>query len=496
MPSPGGGTNPDHYVYVSNKFQIKPGAKITNELFVGPGLGVGLQGGVFLLQDAQGRPDPNKVLKATFKLSLGGIAGMTHMEREWAVGRRLAPIEKPDKGIPGFMATGAAVVTRSHVFRGFILERIHGQNSDKRIGKATFHDITYVRQLLFSTFKALHAAQRQLAFHHADLRLANIMELDPSKTPPASPITAPASLRRPTDSNIASRISANSTASPPVFHHSKSDSAQDTALPFSADLTSDPNLIASVSQGPAAEQEQGHWSQAQQDQIIHQFRIIDYGLADFKELFGAGYVRSNNSHRHKRKASMYRGTSLGKMAVPVTDDDQAEATGATEEGYMRAARPIGCVAFLPHPSNLLPQIAPIERIYRYFWKRKGDVYALLWDLQRFLDGRVWPLEDELEVRLMIDLIRHVTGVRLKAYFVPLSADQDQDGSKALKLQRKGISCCGAFKRNDGFLHILRIRSIRLRSWFKPHNPGLTAAEALTSPFFTYQYDEDFTPTIY
>ena len=30
-------------------------------------------------------------------------------------------------------------------------------------------------------------------------------------------------------------------------------------------------------------------------------------------------------------------------------------------------------------------------------------------LNRFLDGRVWPLEDELEVRLMIDLIRHVTG---------------------------------------------------------------------------------------
>lgn len=238
---------------------------------------------------------------------------------------------------------------------GFILERIHGQNSDKRIGKATFHDITYVRQLLFSTFKALHAAQRQLAFHHADLRLANIMEMDPSKTPPASPITAPASLRRLNDSNSTTRISANSTASPPVFHHSKSDSAQDTALPFSAELTSDPNLIASISQSPA-QQQQGHWSQAQQDQIIHQFRIIDYGLAEFKELFGAGYVRSNNSHRHKRKASMYRGTSLGKMAVPVTDDDQAEATGATEEGYMRAARPIGCVAFLPHPSNLLPQV--------------------------------------------------------------------------------------------------------------------------------------------
>jgi len=173
-------------------------------------------------------------------------------------------------------------------------------------------------------------------------------------------------LRRPTDSNFTSRISANSTASPPVFHHSKSDSAQDTALPFTADLTADPNLIASVSQSPAQQQQgQGHCSQAQQDQIIHQFRIIDYGLADFKELFGAGYVRSNNSHRHERKASMYRGTSLGKMAVPVTDDDQAEATGATEEGYMRAARPIGCVAFLPHPSNLLPQVLNAQLLATY-----------------------------------------------------------------------------------------------------------------------------------
>lgn len=33
----------------------------------------------------------------------------------------------------------------------------------------------------------------------------------------------------------------------------------------------------------------------------------------------------------------------------------------------------------------------------------------VWCGARFLDGRVWPLEDELEVRLMIDLIRHVTG---------------------------------------------------------------------------------------
>lgn len=482
MQSPRYAVNPDHYIYVSNKFQIKPGAKINDNLFVGPGLGVGLQGGVFLLQDAQGRPDPNKVLKATFKLSLGGIAGMTHMEREWAVGRRLAPLEKADKGIPGFMATGAALVTRSNVFKGFILERIHGHNSDKRIGKPTFHDITYVRQLLFSTFKALHAAQRQLAFHHADLRLANIMEVSPSVS------AAPVNSRRMTNPMSSNNIGVQAG----TFHHAKSDSAQDTAMPSTADLTSNPSAIPSVSHQQPHSPNQ--WEQTQHDQIMHHFKIIDYGLADFKELFGAGYVRSDNGHRHKRKVNLYRGSSLGKMAVPVTNDEEAAETAPAADGYMRAARPVGCVAFLPHPSNLLPQIAPIEKIYRYFWKRKGDVYALLWDLQRFLDGRVWPLEDELEVRLMIDLIRHVTGVKLKAYFVPLSMEQDKDGQKSLKLQHQ-FSWCGTFRRNDGALHVLRIRSIRLRSWFKPHNPGLTAAEALTSPFFTYHYDTDFTPHI-
>ena len=43
MPTPVGGVNPDQYIYVPSKFQVKPGAKIRNDLFVGPGLGVGLQ---------------------------------------------------------------------------------------------------------------------------------------------------------------------------------------------------------------------------------------------------------------------------------------------------------------------------------------------------------------------------------------------------------------------------------------------------------------------
>lgn len=43
---------------------------------------------------------------------------MTHMEREWQVGRTLSVLENQSKGVPGFMSTGSAVVTKSGVFRG------------------------------------------------------------------------------------------------------------------------------------------------------------------------------------------------------------------------------------------------------------------------------------------------------------------------------------------------------------------------------------------
>lgn len=65
------------------------------------------------------------------------------------------------------------------LFAAMILERIVGRDITKPIGKTDFHDVHYLRQMLFCTFKAMHQAQRKLAFHHADLRLANIMELLP-----------------------------------------------------------------------------------------------------------------------------------------------------------------------------------------------------------------------------------------------------------------------------------------------------------------------------
>ena len=40
---------------------------------------------------------------------------------------------------------------------------------------------------------------------------------------------------------------------------------------------------------------------------------------------------------------------------------------------------------------------------------QGDVYHLVFELGEWLDGRVWPSEDELDVLRMVDLIEHLTG---------------------------------------------------------------------------------------
>ena len=83
-----------------------------------------------------------------------------------------------------------------------ILERLDGKDTAKLIEKPSFHDIHYVREMLFSVFCALDVSQKQLGFHHSDLRLANIMDIGPeapgigagmSKARGQQPLTFPAS---------------------------------------------------------------------------------------------------------------------------------------------------------------------------------------------------------------------------------------------------------------------------------------------------------------
>ena len=83
-----------------------------------------------------------------------------------------------------------------------ILERLDGKDTAKLIEKPSFHDIHYVREMLFSVFCALDVSQKQLGFHHSDLGLANIMDIGPeapglgaglSKARGQQPLTFPAS---------------------------------------------------------------------------------------------------------------------------------------------------------------------------------------------------------------------------------------------------------------------------------------------------------------
>lgn len=87
-----------------------------------------------------------------------------------------------------------------------ILERLDGKDTAKLIEKPSFHDIHYVREMLFSVFCALDVSQKQLGFHHSDLRLANIMDIGPeppnvgagpSKARGQQPLTFPLSTAAP-----------------------------------------------------------------------------------------------------------------------------------------------------------------------------------------------------------------------------------------------------------------------------------------------------------
>ncbi|KAA6416582.1 MAG: hypothetical protein FRX49_13443 [Trebouxia sp. A1-2] len=376
------------FIYVSDDFKVQTGAKLTENLFVGKPLGCGLQGGVFLLQDAEGRTDPNHVLKVVFKFGIGGLFGMTNLEREWRVGRQLALLTEPGAALPGFMGTGAAMV----------LERIIGRDVARPVSDVDFNNVHYLRQMLYCVFKALHKAQRKLAFHHADLRLPNIMELFPSANNDNQPTVS-----TPRSGTIQSASLYDSQHVSGVLDHLAASALNDIRTRPSTHAPADVSTAASV----AAFQQQSSRILARPSPYMRDlagletselraahFKIIDFGLADFRETFGAGYI----------------------------------------------------------------------------------------------DGRVWPKEDELEVRLMMDLIHHVTGVRVTAWFAP--PDKQPENGNLTFRDRIRFSMYGFWYRNEGLLHGLRIQSLRVRSFLSPANPGITAAEALTAPFFTFDQGDE------
>ena len=200
-----------------------------------------------------------------------------------------------------------------------------GRDVTNPIGAKGFHDVHYLRQMLFCVFKSLHHAQRKLAFHHADLRLANIMELMPPKDDlsqvSAAAATGSARIQDTSshDASFASQGQLDLPAQPaqmplaesatqPYLQayqptpgpHQTAPEAAGTQQPDASRVlqptvslqqksmlsdTIEPNEL------PHMQEKSGNGGRKNSNKSFDTpFKIIDFGLADFRETFGAGYV--------------------------------------------------------------------------------------------------------------------------------------------------------------------------------------------------------------
>ncbi|KAL3152933.1 hypothetical protein ABBQ38_012235 [Trebouxia sp. C0009 RCD-2024] len=99
----------------------------------------------------------------------------------------------------------------------------------------------------------------------------------------------------------------------------------------------------------------------------------------------------------------------------------------------------------------LPKAPGLEKSYRKWWENKGDVWRLLQDIAVTVDGRTWPAKDEAQVRMLIGLIRKVTGVTISAFF-------KAKGTYKYSGQKMEMP----WHSNSGFGH--QIRKYRMRVW--------------------------------
>ncbi|KAL4423056.1 hypothetical protein ABPG77_005861 [Micractinium sp. CCAP 211/92] len=168
------------------KWSLKEGAPLWGGVKLGKMLGAGVQAKVFELEYTDGRPT-GKVLKVAHTdlghRMLNNPVVWIGMEREWEIGTQLrAALEEEPGKLPGFMRMCDCLVRTDDPgggrarFSGMIMEKLNGWEVYKRIDTREFHNIHYVREMLFQVLSALDRAQRKLGFDHADLGMRNIME--------------------------------------------------------------------------------------------------------------------------------------------------------------------------------------------------------------------------------------------------------------------------------------------------------------------------------
>jgi len=370
---------------------------------------------VFTLVDKDG-----KALKKVLKIGHTDLAhtlvlnkfaaSMMDLRHEWELGIHLMAVLRDENGyLPGFTQTFDACLSKKdgkYVFRGMILEQINGECClciacqciflnvvafdhrtrytlcagypvRKRLEDPTFHNIRYVREMLFQLLSALDRGQRTVGFTHADMGLGNVMEHYPETFPEGE---------------------VKSGSDIPGFVESGSGGT----LPL----------------GPKLE-----------------FKIIDYGLTELNGQLAAtaGGVTPEDTVRKIEEQF----SSVNSEAV---EGDSTLIGPGADTRSMKETKNMTCqwnVHFSKDDANLMflaPKIdrasgdtvteklnlngarGNVEKLYRRFWARKGDVFHLLLALGTILNERVWRKEDQHEVMMLASLVYHVTGVKMTTYF--------------------------------------------------------------------------------
>jgi len=432
---------------------------------------------------------------------------MMDMRREWELGMQLkAALEQPDGTLPGFTRTCDCMVVvkdekrGSATFQGMFMERINGWPIHKRIFDPSFHNIHYIREMLFQVLSALDRAQRSLGFNHADLGLGNVMEHYPKLFPDLQQEELD------TNSSIITEAAASGTSprapgSPLLpgrsasWHRTQAGSG--CAMPpliagFSCD--SDGKLTPL---GPHIE-----------------FKIIDYGVGEFNEVLAqaAGGHEPEETLQRIQDVFAARGISMGsesKKALNLVDDGEVPIVSSEKKSVKKAWKllPFGGNRFVvtngivdpttmttkkkkkeyqkkPGKSALQSMSSgrgPVERMYRHFWSRKGDVFHLMLALAVALDDRVWPKRDERDVQLFISLVHHVTGVKMKAYFT--SSDDPKRPKVMGQRKKRDTSDESVYGARVRCFAALRRARMLYAAHVSPFNSGLLAGEALVAPFF-------------
>ncbi|EFN56122.1 hypothetical protein CHLNCDRAFT_144739 [Chlorella variabilis] len=388
-------------ILLPHGYHFREGSELWDGVKLGRLLGSGMQAKVYRLARHDGAPT-GKVIKVNREdlgnKMLNNDMVWVGMHREWRTGTQLrAALQQADGAVPGFMLVADCVLHRDASpsararFGGMVMGELQGWEVYKRIDVPEFHNIHYVREMLFQVFSALDRAQRKLGFHHADLGMRNIMEHYP-RTWEQVPGWARARAEVP----VRPGYTCN---------------ADGSRLPLGPDI---------------------------------EFKIIDFGIAKFseklaqaaggresqetmaqlQEMFGTGKrLLFSNERKIKVRMACFGGLS-GSRHGSRGSSPRAGRSSTAEEQDEEIRRPERYAATSPPPEALASarhmqslqrkKKSPIETMH--FWHRKGDVFHLLLGIALALDDRVWPQEDIAEVQALISLVHHVTGIRLKASF--------------------------------------------------------------------------------